>query len=48
MNLKNRSFEVILLADMHTDGVRFDPRLLSLRRKQNGEDQMETTFGQGI
>lgn len=36
MEKRNRTKEYIPLADMHTDGVRFDPAVLAALKKTQG------------
>jgi len=46
METRERSADFIPLADMHTDGVRFDPDRLAAWKKGERADQKETHLNQ--
>ena len=46
METRKRSTELIPLAEMHTDGVRFNPDVLAALGKQMQSDPPETNLNQ--
>jgi hypothetical protein len=47
METRKRSTEFIPLADMHTDGVRFNPEVLAALTNKKQSDQKKTNRNQG-